>query len=229
MTTNKEWLFSLPLEEQYAWMNAEHAESPTSATMQQIGQVIEDTVKRGVYGDTAAQGEDSREQLEADIEEWASIMDLEDQIDMIHGWLNRRAAILEREMVKFNRRYFDCVEQDKKIAELQAKVDELTQVAESKRLSFADRIRFVNEIDELTAERDKLQELNEYHALQYELASKDVDRLQAQVYKLTAERDNWKANCEDWKKGCERYRSKFGKCIDYADAIHALMDDEGMA
>ena len=24
MTTNKDWLFSLPLEEQIAWMNAEH-------------------------------------------------------------------------------------------------------------------------------------------------------------------------------------------------------------
>lgn len=24
MTTNRDWLFSLPLEEQYAWMNAEH-------------------------------------------------------------------------------------------------------------------------------------------------------------------------------------------------------------
>lgn len=33
--------------------------------------------------------------------------------------------------------------------------------------------------------------------------------------KLTAER--------------ERYRDKFSKCLDYADAIHALMDDEGMA
>lgn len=30
-------------------------------------------------------------------------------------------------------------------------------------------------------------------------------------------------------KRCEEYREKFGKCLDYADAIHALMDDEGMA
>ena len=39
--------------------------------------------------------------------------------------------------------------------------------------------------------------------------------LRAKVDRLTAER--------------ERYREKFGKCLDYADAIHALMDDEGMA
>ena len=42
-----------------------------------------------------------------------------------------------------------------------------------------------------------------------------AEKLKEQVYELTAER--------------ERYREKFGKCIDYADAIHALMDDEGMA
>ena len=41
-----------------------------------------------------------------------------------------------------------------------------------------------------------------------------AEKLKEQVYELTAER--------------ERYREKFGKCIDYADAIHALMD-EGMA
>ena len=41
-----------------------------------------------------------------------------------------------------------------------------------------------------------------------------AEKLQAQVYELTAER--------------ERYREKFGKCLDYADAIHALMD-EGLA
>lgn len=41
------------------------------------------------------------------------------------------------------------------------------------------------------------------------------DPLKERIAELTAER--------------ERYRSKFGKCLDYADAIHALMDDEGIA
>lgn len=64
---------------------------------------------------------------------------------------------------------------------------------------------------------------------EYECKFQDErDVLQARVDELTAERDNWKANCEDWKKDCERYREKFGKCLDYADDIHALMD-EGMA
>lgn len=53
---------------------------------------------------------------------------------------------------------------------------------------------------------------------------------------LTAERDNWKEHsrtieyrCKKAETDCEIYRKKFGKCIDYADDIHALMDDEGLA
>ena len=78
---------------------------------------------------------------------------------------------------------------------------------------------------------------------------REITELQAQLYELTAdcdmlenERDNLEAKCEEWKKHAmaienayheasrwrDEYREKFGKCIDYADAIHALMD-EGMA
>ena len=133
------------------------------------------------------------------------------QLDMIHGWLNRRAAILEREMVKFNRRYFDCVEQEKKIAELQEQVD-------------------------------KYKELNEYHALQYELASEDADRLQVQVDRLTAERDEWKSRCEKGKAQFdavlaerELYREALSQLLDTVtdgmSKVSAILDnyDEGMA
>lgn len=160
MTTNKEWLFSLPLEEQYAWMNAERTESPTSATMQQIRQVIESTVKRGVYGDTEPENADSREQLEADVRgtvpEW--------HVDMVIGWLDRQAAITERDATKRHELFCETCE----------------------------------------AESDK------------------------QIAELTAERDNLADDLLVADKQREWYRKKFGKCIDYADAIHALMD-EGMA
>lgn len=53
--------------------------------------------------------------------------------------------------------------------------------------------------------------------------------LQAQVDELTAERDNLADDLLIANKQREHYREKFGKCLDYADAIHALMDDEGMA
>ena len=38
MTTNKEWLFSLPLHELYAWFDSEHVETPNAT----------------LHGDTAA-------------------------------------------------------------------------------------------------------------------------------------------------------------------------------
>jgi len=53
--------------------------------------------------------------------------------------------------------------------------------------------------------------------------------MQELVNKLTIERDNLADDLLIANKQRERYREKFGKCLDYADAIHALMDDEGMA
>lgn len=62
------------------------------------------------------------------------------------------------------------------------------------------------------------------------------DATQREIGELTAERDNWKEHsrtiehrCKKAETDCEIYRKKFGKCLDYADAIHALMDDEGLA
>lgn len=49
-----------------------------------------------------------------------------------------------------------------------------------------------------------------------------VSELQAKVDRLTFD-------ISLVRKNRDKYRSKFGKCLDYADAIHALMDDEGMA
>lgn len=64
----------------------------------------------------------------------------------------------------------------------------------------------------------------------------DTAALNAKIAELTAERDKlqeqlligWECECR-LQAERERYREKFGKCLDYADAIHALMDDEGMA
>lgn len=154
MTTNRDWLFSLPLEEQYAWMNAEHQDGTLD-------------------GDTAAQDADSRELILTDLEkktrEWhdydGNFMRIYSGVAyaQMKELLDRQAAITEREYGERMASEAMCsnvcavvCEQRGHIAELQVKVDE-----------------------------------------------------------LTAER--------------ERYREKFGKCLDYADAIHALMDDEGMA
>ena len=57
----------------------------------------------------------------------------------------------------------------------------------------------------------------------------DTAALNAKITELTAERDNLADDLLIANKQREWYRKKFGKCIDCADAIHALMDDEGMA
>lgn len=189
MTTNKEWLFSLPLEEQIAWLNAEHVDSLSES-------------ESGQRAQESAPESDTREKLEADMREYFShwMGGTSRTQAAIIGWLDRQAAITEEKT-----RYKWVTASAEEIAAWRSKAEKMKE-----------------QVYELTAERDKLQELNEYHALQYELASEDCDRLQAQVDKLTAD-----LNKEIYER--ERYRSKFGKCIDYADAIHALMDDEGMA
>jgi len=64
----------------------------------------------------------------------------------------------------------------------------------------------------------------------------DTAALEAKIAELQANWQRANARCieayarlERCEKDCEAYRRKFGKCLDYADAIHALMDDEGMA
>lgn len=101
-------------------------------------------------------------------------------------------------------------------------------------------------VEELTAERDKLQEQlligwececrlqaerDELKAEHERIVQELVDantRQCERTNELTAERDNLAADLAECEAERERYREKFGKCLDYADAIHALMD-EGMA
>ena len=71
---------------------------------------------------------------------------------------------------------------------------------------------FENAMAELAAERDNLKDelIDERGEL-----NRQINTMRDVIRDLRNERDH--------------YRSKFGKCIDYADAIHALMDDEGLA
>lgn len=198
MTTNRDWLFSLPLEEQIAWMESEHyepkadyayedmlwADDPDCSAM--LYKMFTENMKHEPCSDYEPKSDgDSRERLEADAERYIEHATFT-LYDAIIELLDRQAAITEEQT----------------------------------------RCKWVTaSADEIAAWRSKAEKLKE------------------QVYELTAERDNWKANCEDWEKharaaenACyetmlerEDYRTKFGKCLDYADAIHALMDDEGLA
>lgn len=126
---------------------------------------------------------DSREKLEEDANavaidywhrerKWGDANDLKRDVIAL---LDRQAAITQHEITERWAEHLHPIE--RKCGDLRRKVDELT------------------------AERDKLQE-------QLLIGWECECRLQAER---------------------ERYREKFGKCLDYADAIHALMDDEGMA
>ena len=103
-------------------------------------------------------------------------------------------------------------------------------------------------IDELTAERDNLKANNQpLHTLAGEQAAK-IDELQSALDDICANLsiiatgepsviadiaietiDALIDECNTANRQCNEYRKKFGKCLDYADAIHALMDDEGLA
>lgn len=103
-------------------------------------------------------------------------------------------------------------------------------------------------INELTAERDNLKANNEQlHTLAGEQAAK-IDELQSAFDGICANLaiittgepdviadiaietiDALIDECNTANRQCNEYRKKFGKCLDYADAIHALMDDEGLA
>lgn len=184
------------------------------------------------------------------------VADLADWFDSEHeSTLDGDTDALERKSADLIYEYYKPM-----VAELQAKVDELTaerdklrsQICkleddlvrandENKRVSFADRIRFVDRIDELKTERDNLKANNEQlHMLAGEQAAK-IDELQSAFDAICANlsiiatgepnviADIAIATIEALIDQCNEYRSKFGKCLDYADAIHALMDDEGMA
>lgn len=213
MTTNRDWLFSLPLEEQYAWMNAEHQERALDGDTAALNAKIAYPMHHGYKGvkadmvifDELHDEHDSREKLEADA--FAYLQTAYITYPQIIKLLDRQAAITAHQWESYH---------NGMMLEWMAKTEELQEQV------------------------DELKELNEYHALQYELASEDADRLQAQVDTLKSRHcphyDATEHTCDvhetriaELTAERERYRSKFGKCLDYADAIHALMDDEGMA
>lgn len=224
MATNRDWLFSLPLEEQYAWMNAEHTESPTSETMQHIGQVIDDTVMRGVYGDTEPQDADSRDKIEADVRKIAEAYNMDTQrhgterfeyelyYSIIH-LLNRQRAIDDSICDECSSDYYDMQEEHDQMVDGVARIMRLKQPYTFDPGEPLKNIEIIGRyIDELAAERDKLK-----------------DELIDERGELNRQINTMRDVIRDYRNERDRYRSKFGKCLDYADAIHALMDDEGMA
>ena len=207
--TNKEWLDYLAHnapDELAAWFDAEHVENK----------------ERALDGDTAAQDGDSREQLEADIKKYR--WEHSETSGRVTEWLDRQAAITAEETSDAWEEYRDATHRE--IAELTAERDKLQEqlhIGWEYECKFqAERDELQAKVDELTAERDEMKG--------------QMFTLKSECDDLENERDNLKEHsrtieyrCKKAETDCEIYRKKFDKCLDYADAIHALMDDEGMA
>lgn len=131
MTTNREWLYSLEPDELTVWFDAQRVDANDTLS-------AENDVSAGaVDANDANAMQDSREKLEADVSNFGFIMNLEGyQLDMIHGWLNRQAAITERELCR------QC--------------DWPSLAAQPDYESQGRIVALTNKVDELTAERDAL-------------------------------------------------------------------------
>lgn len=224
---NYQWLLQMDGAERKAWFDAEHVEhqeraldgntepesSNTDAVSERyatafrwldrldygkggvIGCSLCDTPEQGEvvmpleswreYLGTESENEDSREKLETDVRRIADAYNMDTQRHgterFAHELYYSIIHLLDRQRAIDDSICDDC---SSDFYKLQEAYDALKE-----------------EVDRLTAERDKLQE-------------------QLRI--------GWECECR-LQTERERYREKFGKCLDYADAIHALMDDEGMA
>lgn len=224
--TNKEWLDYLAQnapDELAAWFDAEHVETANAA----------------LDGDTEPENEDSRDKLEAEVRSY--FPKREECAETVIGWLDRQRAIDDSICDECSSDYYEMQEEHDQMIDSIAKLMRLKQPYTFDPGEPLENIEIIGRyIDELTAERDNLKANNEQlHTLAGEQA--------ATIDWLTAERDNLKDDLidergklnrkmnalrevtRDYRNERDHYREKFGKCIDYADAIHALMDDEGMA
>lgn len=125
---NREWLYSLDVADLAEWFEAKHVD----ATCDNSGGFVT---------------HDSREKLDAEVRKWCGMYAY--QADMVWVWLNRQAAITKAEQ----REWWSGV-----VAELQAKVDELTA-----------------QLRESNAERDEWKAKAEHWVMQYMSLCPSVD------------------------------------------------------
>lgn len=144
MPTNKEFLYSLEPHALTEWFDAEHTSNDTLGAKKVVSaeSVDANDANAASLKDSSEDTQnltDSREKLEADISEYvhhiagATLMSDRADESVVHGWLDRQAAITERECCegcdikraneRQARKIHDVCEGH---AELQAQVDELT-------------------------------------------------------------------------------------------------------
>ena len=157
---------------------------------------LEPSVQVTEVGKTSASsrqsdGVDSREQLEADVQKWCGKYAY--QADMVWAWLNRQAAITERELCKWWR---------------------------DKETKYDERIHCISELqrqyDELTAERDRLKAMNE----RLQVALDAIEGCDERCLKLEAERDDLKEDNRRYKHDCELLWQEKRELTAQRDKLH---------
>lgn len=239
MATNYEWLLHMDGEERQAWFDAEHVDN--LGQIADMSQKSADCVRNdGKMSETGVSAndvdandenatcnnsgdfvtDDSREKIEDDVCNW--IHERRNHyagnigaIHQIYEWLNRQAEITHAETIHtYNLAAREARKvQENRIAELQAKVDELRDelakrdkgIARLKRQRDTARAK----IDELHAECDTCCYKTDY----IEMDFYDVDRLEAERDALEAENMALKADSDECVQRAIKKRDEVIKII----------------
>ena len=179
----------------HEWLMAEHVEGRST----EVGKTSASSRQ--------SDGMDSREQLEADVQKWCGKYAY--QADMVWAWLNRQAAITERELCRWRRdEETKHDERIHRISELQRQYDELTAERDQLKEQHGRQVETIGRlqerngelqerVDELEDERDELQK--DIWAIESAGEAKDM-----QCAALDAERDKWKSKCEHYSTHVDR-------------------------
>ena len=153
--TNYEWLLHMDGAERQAWFDAEHDDMSFDAA---LIAGVDDTSKNS---EILRNEQDSREKIEADVRKWCAMMGMQPyQLDFVYGWLDRQAAITERECRKPNWDYCETCEE---LQRLQAECDKLNREIEAIKAANddyrADAMKNAQILGECMADRDAYREL----------------------------------------------------------------------
>ena len=162
---------------------------------------------------------DTREKLEAEMAEYLEYdwyMLAPGLLEKMSGWLDRQAAITERDMLDEMQHVFvpdpaDITKRDERIAELKAKLDAEAQHAREAWQLWGEADARAEQAE---TERDELQReiatLKEHRAANME----KLHELTDECAELRKYRDEWKGIAEAAWAECEGYRAKLGAVLD---------------
>ncbi len=166
--------------------------------------------------------DDNREKIEADVRRFYEEHECDaflsvDFLDVVYGWLDRQAAITEREWIDTECAKCGAMEneRDRDFKELQAKVDELT----AERDKLREKVR--HQSRQLTDTQNALESRNEEIKPRWK---RDIKKLQSRIDALTAERDEWRARAAEEAANAEGHRRNANNIAKECDARARALD-----